>query len=121
MKFRVAVAPAFIPFAIVLTGVAIATKFVGCVIPARLSRMTKDESIAVGWGMTPRGEVGLIVALTALTAQVIGEGLFSVIVFVTIVVSIVPAPMFKRAVIKLMKGRGQSSGETRAPGTPGAP
>ena len=71
---------------------------IGCGIPARLSQMTRHEALAVGWGMTPRGEVGLIVALTALTAGVIGDALFSVIVVVMVLVSVLPAPLFKRSI-----------------------
>jgi len=59
--------------------------------------MTRNEALSVGWGMTPRGEVGLIVALAALTAAVINEALFSVIVVVMVVVSVLPAPLFKRS------------------------
>ncbi len=84
-------------FGAVLTVVAILTKVVGCAIPARLSKMTRPEALAVGWGMTPRGEVGLIVALSALTAGVISEPLFSVLVVVLVFVSVLPAPLFKRS------------------------
>ena len=59
--------------------------------------MTLHEALAVGWGMTPRGEVGLIVAVTALSAGVIGDALYSIIVLVLILVSILPTPLFKRA------------------------
>ena len=88
---------ALLIFGAVLTVAAILTKVVGCGIPARLLRMTRHESESVGWGMTPRGEVGLIVALSALTAGVIKESLFSIIVVVMIFVSILPAPLFKRS------------------------
>jgi len=88
---------ALLIFGGVLTVAAILTKVVGCGIPARLLRMTRHESESVGWGMTPRGEVGLIVALSALTAGVIQESLFSIIVVVMIFVSILPAPFFKRS------------------------
>ncbi len=80
----------------ILTVVAIVTKVFGCGLPAWFSKMTRHESLAVGWGMTPRGEVGLIVALSALSALVISEALFSVIVIVMILVSVLPAPFFKR-------------------------
>ena len=88
---------ALLIFGAVLTVAAILTKVAGCGIPARLLRMTRHESESVGWGMTPRGEVGLIVALSALTAGVIKESLFSIIVVVMIFVSILPAPLFKRS------------------------
>jgi len=86
-----------IPLAAALTVVAVITKVVGCSLPARLAKMTVHEAVAIGWGMTPRGEVGLIVAVAALTAGVIGDALFSVIVFVLILVTILPTPLFKRA------------------------
>src|SRR5436190_5904410 len=86
-----------IPLAAALTVVAVITKVIGCSLPARLAKMTAHEAVAIGWGMTPRGEVGLIVAVAALTAGVIGDALFSVIVFVLILVTILPTPLFKRA------------------------
>ena len=89
--------PDLLPFAVALTLGALVTKAVGCAIPARLQGLSRDESLAVGWGMTPRGEVGLIVAVAALDALVISEALFSVIVLVIIVVSVLPAPLFKRS------------------------
>src|SRR5216117_2379233 len=93
----VAAQTGLIPLAAALTVIAVITKVVGCSLPARLARMTAHEAVAIGWGMTPRGEVGLIVAVTALTAGVIGDALFSVIVFVLILVTILPTPLFKRA------------------------
>jgi len=101
----VAAAPTLLLFAVVLGAVAVATKVVGCYVPARLSGLTSNQAVAVGWGMTPRGEVGLIVASTALSAQVIGNALFSVVVLVMIVVSIVPTPFFKKALAAIAKER----------------
>jgi len=89
--------PPLILFGAVLTVVAIVAKVIGCGIPARVAGMTRSEALSVGWGMTPRGEVGLIVALAALTASVINEAMFSVIVVVMVLVSVLPAPLFKRS------------------------
>lgn len=97
--------PELFLFAIVLVVVAILTKVIGCAVPARVARMTRNEAIAVGWGMTPRGEVGLIVALTALTAGVITSALFSIIVVVMVVVSVLPAPFFKKALLAVADER----------------
>ena len=101
----------------VLTAVAILTKVFGCGIPAWLSKMTRHESLAVGWGMTPRGEVGLIVVLSALTAAVISEALFSVIVVVIILVSVLPAPFFKRSLVVVADERRHAQ-EGAAPDPP---
>src|SRR5439155_235104 len=57
----VAAQTGLIPLAAALTVVAVITKVVGCSLPARIARMTAHEAVAIGWGMTPRGEVGLIV------------------------------------------------------------
>ncbi|HJJ97153.1 MAG TPA: cation:proton antiporter, partial [Methanocorpusculum sp.] len=54
-------------FIIVLIAVAIITKVVGCGLPARLLGMTTRDSLIVGFGMAPRGEVAMIVGLIALT------------------------------------------------------
>ncbi|HYY47335.1 MAG TPA: cation:proton antiporter [Thermoplasmata archaeon] len=109
-----------IPFAIVLMVVAILAKVAGCGIPARLGRMTMHEALAVGWGMTPRGEVGLIVAVTALSAGVIGNALFSMIVLVLILVSILPTPLFKRALDGVRRERGPAA-ESPASAVEGPP
>ena len=109
-------AEALLLFAAVLTVLAIVTKVVGCAIPARWAKMTRNESVAVGWGMTPRGEVGLIVASTALAAGVVSDGLFSVIVLVMIVVSVLPAPLFRRALLAVAAER-----EAAKPASPGSP
>src|SRR5437879_1001751 len=110
-------ASALLGFGSVLTVVAILTKVIGCGIPARLSQMTRHEALAVGWGMTPRGEVGLIVALTALTAGVIGDALFSVIVVVMVLVSVLPAPLFKRSIALVAEDRRRAQ-EGAAPESP---
>src|SRR2546428_107458 len=88
---------ALLIFGAVLTVAAILTKVAGCGIPARLLRMTRHESESVGWGVTPPGQVGLVVPLSAFTAGGIKESLFSIIVVVMIFVSILPAPLFKRS------------------------
>jgi len=97
--------PPLIIFGAVLTVVAIIAKVIGCGIPARVAGMTQSEALSVGWGMTPRGEVGLIVALAALTASVINEAMFSVIVVVMVLVSVLPAPLFKRSLAVVAEER----------------
>ena len=108
--WAVGAAPELLVFAIVLTAVAIVTKVVGCAVPARLAGMTPHESSAVGWGMTPRGEVGLIVALAALQAGVIANGLFAVVVLVMLLVSVIPAPFLKAALARVAADKDAAGG-----------
>ena len=101
-------------FGVVLTFIAIVTKVLGCGIPAWLSKMTRHEAASVGWGMTPRGEVGLIVALSALNAEVIRDTLFSVIVVVMVLVSVLPAPLFKRSLANVDRDRREAESAAAA-------
>ena len=101
----------FYLFSLILVVMAIVTKVVGCSIPARLTGLRTREALAVGLGMTPRGEVGLIVALTALTAEVIGPSLFSVIVLVSVAVSVLPSPFLKRALRRVVAQRARDRAE----------
>jgi Kef-type K+ transport system membrane component KefB len=59
--------------------------------------MSPKESLAVGYGMIPRGEVGLIIALVAVQQGIIGSNLFSILVIVLLLVSVLPAPLLRRA------------------------
>ncbi|HKZ89948.1 MAG TPA: cation:proton antiporter [Thermoplasmata archaeon] len=102
------VSSGLVAFAALLLAVAIVTKVVGCAIPARLVRMTREEALAVGWGMTPRGEVGLIVALTALNAFVISDRLFSAVVLVIIAATVIPAPFFRASLARVARARSQA-------------
>jgi len=79
----------------VLLVVALVTKVVGCGGPARAFGHTRHESLAVGFGMAPRGEVGLIIAAAAL-GVVISTEVFSLIIVVMVVVSVIPAPFIRR-------------------------
>jgi Kef-type K+ transport system membrane component KefB len=80
-----------------LTIVAIATKVVGCGLPAWLGGMSKWDSVAVGIGMAPRLEVALVIAYYGLSTQIIGPELYSVVVFMGLVTAIVSAPVLKSA------------------------
>lgn len=89
-------------FAIVLTILAILTKVIGCGVPARSLGMSGRDALAVGIGMAPRLEVALIIALYGLQTGIIGQGLYSVVVFMGIVTALVTPFLFKLA---LGKGR----------------
>ena len=101
-------------FAGVLLVVAFLTKLVGCSVVARWNGMTADESLAVGYGMVPRGEVGLIIAVIAQQAGVIGPDLFSIVVLVMVVVSVLPAPLLRRTLLRL-----PAAGKPSPDGPPG--
>ncbi|MCL6451729.1 MAG: cation:proton antiporter [Acetobacteraceae bacterium] len=76
-------------FTVVVILVAVATKLVGAAAGAWLSRFTLMESLRVGVGMVSRGEVALIVASIGLSSGVIGREVFSIMVLMTLVTTLV--------------------------------
>ena len=75
-------------FLIALTVVAVLTKVIGCYIPAKLQGMPHKDSSVVGWGMSPRGEVAMIVALIGLNAGLIGQDIYVSLVMMSLLTTI---------------------------------
>jgi Kef-type K+ transport system membrane component KefB len=75
----------------VVTGLAVATKFVGAFIGAARSGMAR--ATLVGWGMVPRGEVGIVVAGLGLSAGAITGELYSVVVGMAIATTLLVPPL----------------------------
>ena len=83
-----ALTPNVIWFLIALTIVAVLTKVIGCYIPARLQGMSKKDSKIVGFGMSPRGEVAMIVALIGLNAGLIAQDIYVSLVLMSLLTTI---------------------------------
>jgi Kef-type K+ transport system membrane component KefB len=79
--------------AIVVTILAILTKFIGCGLGA--VGMSKRERAQVGVGMIPRGEVGIVVAQIGLGLAVISERFFASVLFMAIATTLIAPPMIK--------------------------
>jgi len=86
-----------IPFAIVITVVAILSKLIGCSLGA--ASRGERTALIVGAGMVPRGEVGIVVAMIGLNMGTIGQATYTVIVLVSIVTTLY-APFLIKTVIK---------------------
>ncbi len=67
--------------AIVITLLAVASKVLGCALP--LAGETWSTRLRVGVGMTPRGEVALIVALIGLQMKLVSAAGYAVVIFMT--------------------------------------
>jgi Kef-type K+ transport system membrane component KefB len=98
-------------FAAILILLAMVGKIVGCGIPVLL--MTKDvkQSIIVGLGMMSRGEVGLIVAGMGATSGVFSNEVFSAVVLMVVVTTVV-TPIAMTWAYKLLKMNGTEAGKT---------
>jgi Kef-type K+ transport system membrane component KefB len=75
-------------FLLLLTVVAILTKVIGCGIPARLYGMNMKDSLIVGFGMSPRGEVAMIIALIGLDHDLIKQDTYIVLILMSLLTTI---------------------------------
>jgi Kef-type K+ transport system membrane component KefB len=106
-----ALTPEIVIFLIVLTIVAIITKVIGCGIPARLAGLCNRDALIVGFGMAPRGEVAMIVALIGLDAGIIGQGVYITLVLMSLFTTLITPIVYRNWFFK---------GELCAYGTNGA-
>ena len=98
LQVDLAVASSVIGFALVVTLVALVTKVLGCGLGAL--KLGAKPALAIGIGMMPRGEVGIIVALIGLSMAVIPDTLYAVVVAMSLLTTLVTPPLlvwaFKR-------------------------
>jgi Kef-type K+ transport system membrane component KefB len=80
-------------FAIILTIIAVLTKFIGCGIGAYGNGWR--ESAQVGIGMVPRGEVGIVVAQIGLGLTAIDDNFFGAVLFMAIATTLIAPPFIK--------------------------
>lgn len=76
--------------------VAIVGKGVACAVAARLSRVPMRESLALGALMNARGLIELILLNIGLQAGIITPTLFTILVIVAVVTTLMASPIFER-------------------------
>jgi Kef-type K+ transport system membrane component KefB len=84
-----------IPFVIGIVLIAILTKVGGCMAGARATGFDNRESLRVGIGMISRGEVGLIVAGYGLGHAIIQKDVFSAMVIMVLITTLVTPPLLR--------------------------
>lgn len=87
-------------FIAVITVIAIITKVIGCGLPARLLGYSGRDSLAIGFGMSPRGEVAMIVALMGLNLALIGQDIYASIVVMSILTTVITPVAFRNWLFK---------------------
>ena len=100
-----------------IIAIAIAGKVLGCVLGGIAGRMPFWESLAVGFCMSARGAVGLVVAKIGLDLKVINLEMFSILVVMAVATSFL-APLMVRAILsklpaseeEKMRGQGAAAG-----------
>ncbi len=95
-----ALTPTVAVLVVAITVVAILTKLAGCGLPARFLGYSWREAAVIGFGMAPRGEVAMIVALIGLNAGVIGQETFVAILLMSLVTTIVTPIVFQNWLLR---------------------
>jgi Kef-type K+ transport system membrane component KefB len=80
--------------AVVITILAFISKILGCGLP--LLREGRELALKVGIGMSPRGEVALIVALIGLQMGAISQPTYAIVIFMTAITTLLPPFFIKR-------------------------
>jgi Kef-type K+ transport system membrane component KefB len=84
----------------ILVAIAIATKLLGCGLPSLVFLKDKSKSMRVGIGMISRGEVGLIVAGIGATSGVLSGDVYTAIIVMVAVTTIITPIWLKKAYSK---------------------
>ena len=80
---------------LILSAIAIIGKIIGSGLGAKLGGFSWLESLQLGIGMVSRGEVGLIVATIGLEAGLLNASIFSAIVGMVLVTTLVTPPLLR--------------------------
>ena len=87
-------------FVLALSTVAILTKLIGCGIPAIIQRMSIRDSMIIGMGMVPRGEVAMIIALIGLSQNLINQSTYSALILMSLLTTIIPPLILRNWLFK---------------------
>jgi Kef-type K+ transport system membrane component KefB len=79
--------------AVIVSLLALISKIIGCGLP--MLREGWHNAMKVGVGMTPRGEVALIIALIGLQMNMVSQRAYAIVVFMTGVTTLVSPPLLR--------------------------
>ena len=96
-----------------ITALAVASKFVGAFLGAL--GQGRWRAALVGWGMVPRGEVGIVVAGLGLSAGAINSEIYSVVVGMAIITTLIVPPLLPLLVRKAEAEAVSSGGRRGGP------
>lgn len=100
--------PELLILVLVLAVMGILTKLVGGI--AGSFRLGRWNSIVVGMGMSPRGEVGIVVAALGLSLSLIDGELYAVLLAAVILTTLVAPVMLQWAIPKAVRGERHQGG-----------
>lgn len=83
---------------VVVIVLAIISKLVGCSLGAKMGDRSLDSGSLkiIGFGMAPRGEVGIIVAAIGLASGAMSQDLYAVVVLMSVITTIIAPPIISK-------------------------
>ncbi|MEU8199121.1 cation:proton antiporter [Microbispora amethystogenes] len=93
--------PGIVVLGLVLLVIAVLGKFAGAYAGARLVGLTSWEGVAVGAGLNARGVVEIVVAGVGLRLGVLNDELYTIIVLIAIITSIMAPPILRAAMSRI--------------------
>ena len=90
---------------LIVIALAIIGKYIGCSMGAKIGDKTLEKSSMniIGIGMVPRGEVGIIVASIGLRGEYLSPELYTVVVLMSVLTTIIVPPLLSMAYKKKYK------------------
>ncbi|WP_458747322.1 cation:proton antiporter [Candidatus Nitrosocosmicus sp. T] len=97
----------------IIIAIAVSTKLLGCGLPSMLFlKKDKTKSMRVGIGMVSRGEVGLIVAGVGVTSGVLSTDIYTSIIIMVAVTTIITPIWLKKSYKKELSSTGKQANVT---------
>lgn len=93
----------------IIIAIAISTKLLGCGLSSLLFLKDKNKSMRVGIGMISRGEVGLIVAGVGVTSGVLSTDIYTSIIIMVAVTTVIAPIWLKKSYKKELSSKGNES------------
>lgn len=84
-----------------LIAIASIGKFSGCFVGGRLGGMSSAEALALATGMNARGSTEIIVASIGLSLGVLSKDLFTMVVIMALITTLIMPPVLRRALVRI--------------------
>ncbi len=95
--------PTVLALAVILAVLGVVTKALGGVLGAR--RLGRWGSVTVGFGMVPRGEVGIVVANLGLAAGLLNDALFATVLLAVVLTTVVAPYLLEFSIPRALQER----------------
>lgn len=112
--------PVVLGSALLVLGVAVAGKFVGAYVGARSARLGHWDAVALGAGLNTRGVIEVVIAIVGLQLGVLTTAMYTIVVLVAIVTSVMAPPMLRYAARRIVVTDEETRRERLLTGVDGA-